>query len=53
MLFNYRNWIHYNAVLVFKKNSQSKNINQRKKGAKILIWTHVDDSKKMQEMNKI
>lgn len=53
MLFNYRNWIHYNAVLVFKKNSYSKNINQRKNGANILIWTHVDDSKKMQEMNKI
>lgn len=45
-IFNYRNWIHYNAVLVFKKNSYSKNINQRKNGAKVLIWTHVDDSKK-------
>lgn len=47
MLFNYRNWIHYNAVLDFKKNSlylYSKNINQRKNGAKVLIWTNVDDS---------
>lgn len=36
------------TVLVFKKNSlylYSKNINQRKNGAKILIRTHVDDSK--------
>lgn len=58
MLFNYRNWIHYNAVLVFKKNSYSKNINQERMVQKswfehMLMIVKTLHTAYMQEMNKI
>lgn len=58
MLFNYRNWIHYNAVLVFKKNSYSKNINQERMVQKswfehMLMIVKTLHNAYMQEMNKI
>lgn len=58
MLFNDRNWIHYNAVLVFKKNSYSKNINQERMVQKswfehMLMIVKTLHNAYMQEMNKI